>query len=62
MRAKLCKIGVGHITIDRMLPTVVKNSHLTPKNSPSPPFSPPIPWKLETFPFLLLIFIIHGYF
>ena len=47
------------ITIDRILPRVVKN--FTPKNSPSLPFGPPIPWNLETFPFLLLIFIIQSH-
>ena len=50
------------ITADGIFPRVVKNSHFTPKNSLSLPFSPFIACKLETFPLLLLIFIIHYHF
>ena len=52
------KMGYN-ITIDRILPRVLKIATLPPKIAHPYPLTPPIPWKLETLPFLLLIFIIH---
>ena len=54
------KLG-GDIIDDRILSKLLKKN-ITPKNCPPLPFSPPKPWKSETFSNLFFIFISHGHF
>ena len=43
-------------------PSVLKVASLPLTIAQTNTLGPPIPWKLETFPFLLFIFIIHSHF
>ena len=51
----------GRASRDRILSRGLKIASLLLKIGHYYPLAPPIPWKLETFPFFLLIFIIRGH-